>query len=76
VGGDAPERYREALTLATELGMRPLAAGCHLGLGRLLARTGDRAAARETLAAARALFQDMEMGAGLAQADGVLYRLG
>jgi len=33
--------YREALTLATELNMRPLAAHCHLGLGKLHGRTGD-----------------------------------
>ena len=27
--------YRAALTLAEELGMRPLVAHCHLGLGKL-----------------------------------------
>ena len=34
--------YREALALAGELGMRPLVAHCHLGLGKLYRRTGDR----------------------------------
>jgi len=31
-----------ALTLATGLGMRPLVAHCHLGLGKLYHRTGKR----------------------------------
>ena len=49
---DSPERlgaeafYREALALAGELGMRPLVARCHLGLGRLYRQAGQRAAAR------------------------------
>src|SRR5262249_4213568 len=43
---DAAEyHYREALALATELGMRPLTAHCHLGLGKLYRRIGDRAKA-------------------------------
>ena len=36
----AAGRLRQALTLADELGMRPLVAHCHLGLGALYARTG------------------------------------
>src|SRR5262249_49201346 len=37
---DAAERdYRAALDLAVELGMRPLIAHCHLGLGKLYRRT-------------------------------------
>ena len=31
----AEAHYRQALALAEELGMRPLQAHCHLGLGRL-----------------------------------------
>ena len=38
--------YRQALTLATELEMRPLVAHCHLGLGKLYRRTGDHAKAQ------------------------------
>ena len=34
--------YRQALTLAEELGMRPLQAHCHRGLGMLYATTGQR----------------------------------
>ena len=38
----ADGHYREALALAGELGMRPLVAHCHLGLGKLYRRTGQR----------------------------------
>jgi hypothetical protein len=34
--------YQQALTLADELGMRPLQAHCHRGLGTLYATTGHR----------------------------------
>jgi hypothetical protein len=34
-GAGAEESYRQALTLAEELGLRPLVAHCHLGLGKL-----------------------------------------
>ena len=34
--------YRQALALADELGMRPLVAHCHLGLGKLYHRTDKR----------------------------------
>lgn len=34
--------YREALTLAKRLGMRPLQAHCYLGLGTLYAKIGQR----------------------------------
>jgi hypothetical protein len=35
--------YRQALALADELGMRPLLAHCHLGLGKLEAKAGPGA---------------------------------
>ena len=38
----AEGHYRQALGLASELGMRPLVAHCHLGLGKLYRRTGQR----------------------------------
>jgi hypothetical protein len=50
-----------ALALADELGMRTLAARCHLGLGRLAQRTGDAAGADKHLVEARALFEEMGM---------------
>jgi tetratricopeptide (TPR) repeat protein len=71
----ADEYYRAALALATDLGMRPLTAWCQLGLGQLLARVGQRAEARAIVTTAAALFREMEMGAGFAQAEGALYRL-
>jgi predicted ATPase len=59
--GQARDRYAEALALAGELGMRPLAARCHLGLGRLARRTGDRSGAEKHLALAREAFEEMRM---------------
>ena len=57
----AQERYRGAMALATELGMRPLVAHCHLGLGKLYRRTGKPEQAQEHLAAATAMYRDMGM---------------
>ena len=44
--GKAEDHYRQALALAEELGMRPLIAHCHVGLGKLYRRTGDLEQAR------------------------------
>ena len=67
---DAAERqYREALVLATELGMRPLVAQCHLGLGRLYRRTGGRARGDEHLTTAATMYREMMMAFWLAQAE-------
>jgi sugar phosphate isomerase/epimerase len=53
---DAAEaHYRRALALANELGMRPLAAHCHLGLGRLYHQGSQSARARVELADAMEL---------------------
>ncbi len=51
----------EALALAEKLGMRPLAARCHLVLGRLGRRLGDAAGARPHLDTARELLEAMQM---------------
>ena len=70
---DAAERqYREALVLATELGMRPLVTHCHLGLGKLYRRTGDRAKAQEHLTTATTMYREMGMGFWLEKADAEL----
>lgn len=73
----AGDYYRQALALAEELGMRPLVAHCHLGLGTLYARTGQREQARTALTTAMALYRAMGMTfwlpqteAALAQVDG------
>jgi tetratricopeptide (TPR) repeat protein len=59
--GRAEGAFRQASVLAGELGMRPLVAHCHLGLGTLYRRTRDRARAEEHLTLARDAFSDMAM---------------
>jgi tetratricopeptide (TPR) repeat protein len=73
----AEAHYRQALALAEALGMRPLRAHCHRGLGTLYAATGQREQARAELATAIAMYRAMEMTfwlpeteAALAQVDG------
>jgi hypothetical protein len=53
--------YGEALALAEQLGMRPLAAHCCLGLGRLHRRGGDEARASDLISRAAALYSEMDM---------------
>jgi DNA-binding SARP family transcriptional activator len=57
----AVEAYRRALGLADELGMRPLVAQCHLGLGATYRRTGKRFQAAEHLTAATRMFSELGM---------------
>jgi class 3 adenylate cyclase/tetratricopeptide (TPR) repeat protein len=64
--------YRQALALAGELGMRPLQAHCHRGLGMLYARTGQQEQAHAALAAAIDLYRDMDMTFWLPQAEAAL----
>jgi tetratricopeptide (TPR) repeat protein len=67
--GDAEGHYREALALAGELGMRPLVAHCHLGLGKLYARTDNREQAQEHLGTATTMYREMDMRFWLEQAE-------
>ena len=60
---------QQGLTLASELGMRPLVAHCHLGLGKLHSRAGDRAKAAENLRVAAAMYREMGMRFWLEQAE-------
>ena len=53
--------YRGALALATELGMRPLAARCRLDLGAFHQRTGARAEGQAELDAAIEIFRELRM---------------
>jgi tetratricopeptide (TPR) repeat protein len=71
----AAAHYREALALAEELGMRPLVAHCHLGLGTLYATTGQREQARAALSTAMALYRAMEMTFWLPQAEAALVQV-
>jgi ATP/maltotriose-dependent transcriptional regulator MalT len=65
----AEENYRKALVLAEELGMRPLQAHCHRGLGRLYARRDDQEGAATAAAAARELYRAMDMTFWLDETD-------
>ena len=60
---NAETHFMEALSLAETLGMRPLVAHCHLGLGRLYQRQGDGGdkKAKEHLVRASTLYSDMDM---------------
>ena len=73
---DAEGDYREALARATELGMRPLAAHCHLGLGRLYRRTGDQAKAHEHLTTATTMYREMGMRFWREQAEAAIAEVG
>jgi tetratricopeptide (TPR) repeat protein len=53
--------YQQALTLANELGMRPLQAHCHWGLGALYRQIGQAEHARAALSTTIEMYQDMEM---------------
>jgi class 3 adenylate cyclase/tetratricopeptide (TPR) repeat protein len=64
--------YRQALVLANELGMRPLQAHCHRGLGTLYATLGRRDTARTALSTAIALYRAMDMRLWLPQAEALL----
>jgi tetratricopeptide (TPR) repeat protein len=68
----AASYYQQALTLATELGMRPLQAHCHLGLGTLYATTGRREQAGAALATAIEMYRAMDMIFWLPQAEATL----
>jgi len=64
--------YHQALALAEALGMRPLQAHCHRGLGTLYATTGQLEQARVALAAAIEMYRGMEMTFWLPQAEAAL----
>jgi hypothetical protein len=57
----ADSRYQEALTLAVDLRMRSLVAHCHLGLGELYRRMGDRTKADTHLTTAATMYREMGM---------------
>jgi tetratricopeptide (TPR) repeat protein len=68
----AASHYRQALTLAEELGMRPLQAHCHRGLGTLYAAIGQREQARTELSTAIVMYRGMEMTFWLPEAEAAL----
>ena len=61
--------YREAMSCAAKLGMRPLVAHCHLGLGKLSRRTDRQEQAQEHLTTAATMYREMDMQFWLEQAE-------
>jgi tetratricopeptide (TPR) repeat protein len=68
----AEAHYQQALTLANELGMRPLQAHCHRGLGTLYSQTGQSEQARTELPTAIAMYRDMDMTFWLSETEAAL----
>jgi class 3 adenylate cyclase/tetratricopeptide (TPR) repeat protein len=71
----AEAHYHLALALADELGMRPLVAHCHHGLGRLYHQTGRGVQARAALTTAIDLYRAMDMTFWLPQVEAALVRV-
>jgi tetratricopeptide (TPR) repeat protein len=71
----AEAHYGAAMTLASELGMRPLQAHCHRGLGTLYAKIGRLEHARAELSIAIDLYRAMAMTFWLPQAEAALARV-
>jgi tetratricopeptide (TPR) repeat protein len=57
----AEASYREALAITEQIGTRPLAAHCHLGLGKLYRRGGKQQEAQEHLSTAATMYHEMGM---------------
>ena len=69
---DAEPAYRLAIALAEELGMRPLQAHCHRGLGVLYLKLGQQEPASAALSTAIDLYLPMDMTFWLPQAEAAL----
>jgi class 3 adenylate cyclase/tetratricopeptide (TPR) repeat protein len=74
-GESSVGHYRQALALAEELGMRPLQAHCHRGLGTLYAMIGQPEQACMALSTAIDLYRAMEMTFWLPQAEAALAQM-
>ena len=70
----AEAHYARALSRADELGMRPLAAHCHLGFAKLYRRTGREEQAREHLTTATTMYRELRMDFWLVQGETELRR--
>jgi tetratricopeptide (TPR) repeat protein len=67
--------YHQALARADELGMRPLAAHCHLGLGTLYQKVGRNDEALAEVTTAAEMYRAMEMAFWLARAESELEQI-
>jgi hypothetical protein len=68
----AESQYRQALALADELGMRPVVAHCHFGLGTLHQKIARSDEAQVELTTAAEMYRVMEMPFWLARAEAEL----
>ncbi len=73
---EAREQYAAAMRLAEELGLRPLAASCHLSLAALDAQTGDGDGAARRRALAQRIFDELDMRSAQEQAEKEVMELG
>ena len=64
--------FAQALNLASELGMRPLVAHCHLGPGKLYRRTDQHEQALGHLTTAMTMYREMGMTYWLEKAEAEL----
>jgi tetratricopeptide (TPR) repeat protein len=69
---EAETYYQQALSLADELGMRPLEAHCHRGLGTLYRQAGQSVQARAELSTALEMYCAMGMTFWLPETEAVL----
>ena len=74
-GPAAARHYRQALALAEELGMRPLQAHCHRGLGTLYASKGSRNRRVPRSLPLSTLYRSMDMRFWLPQAETALAQM-
>jgi len=65
----AERKYKEALVVASELGMRPLEGHCHLGLGQLYVQSANVALGRMELEKATEIYRSTGMGSWLVQSQ-------
>ena len=68
----AEKHYQQSLSLVEALGMRPLQAHCHRGLGTLYAATGQREQARAALSTAIEMYTSMAMTFWLPETEAAL----
>src|SRR5207302_9718645 len=72
----AEGQYQQAALVATELGMRPLAAHCHVGLAKLYGQLTNQRKAQEHLTVATTMFRSMEMPFWLERARAAIALMG
>jgi hypothetical protein len=71
----AEASYQQARALAEAVGMRPLVAHCHLGLGRLYGQASRSVQAHVALTTASDLYRAMDMTFWLPQAEAALVQV-